>query len=120
MPAGVVGLWIFTQAVFSVSTWVSAANFTGLLGHAAAGLQAGAPQSLWFSTSLSLFGSRLGGGSRSILDILNELSVFGSDYVVQLVWQAVLGVVLLGWLAAWLSRRRTNGRMHVPASGTQS
>jgi anti-sigma factor RsiW len=119
VPAGVVGVWVFMQTVFTVSNWVTAANFTGLFGQSASILHIGEVQNLWFSTGMNLFGSRLGGSDRSALDLLNEIGVFGTSYVAQLIWQAGLGVLILGWLSAWLGRRNFDARAELPKGEMQ-
>ena len=107
VPAGVLGAWVFLQAVTTVSTLVSTADLTGLFGNAATWLQNGSQNAVWFSASMSLFGNHLSGNGRSLLDVLNGLSIFGSSLTIQLAWQGGIGLLLWGWLAFWWSRQRT-------------
>jgi hypothetical protein len=110
VPAGVLGAWIFLQTVFTVSTVVSTADLTGLLGNATAWLQNGSQQTVWFSASMSMFGSHINGNQRSLLDVLNGLSVFGSSIALQAVLQGGIGLLLGTWLAFWWSRQRAGSQ----------
>jgi len=106
VPVGVLGAWIFIQAVFTVSTVVSTADLTGLLGNSAAWLGGGSGQSLWFSTTMSVFGNQIQGSSRTLLDLLNGFSVFGSSVFIQLLVQAGIALVYWIWLGLWWNRRK--------------
>lgn len=106
VPAGVLGVWVFLQAVSSVSTLVSTANLTGLLGNAAAWLQGGPQQSLWFSAGMSLFGNQIQGTGRTTLDLLNRLSVFGSSIAMQLAIQGLIALVYWIWMGLWWTHHR--------------
>jgi hypothetical protein len=106
VPAGVLGAWVFLQTVITVSTLVSTADLTGLFGNAATWLQNGSQQSLWFSASMSLFGNQVQGSGQTVLDLLNDFSVFGSSLIMQLVWQAGIALVYWVWLGLWWNRRR--------------
>jgi hypothetical protein len=106
VPVAVLGAWIFTQTVLTVSTLVSTANLTGLFGNAAAWLQSGPQHAEWFSATLSLFGNNLSGNARTLLDVLDDLSIFRLSFTAQLAWQAGIGLLYWIWLAVWWSRRR--------------
>jgi len=120
VPAGAVSVWIFLQTATIVSTLVTTAGAAGLLGNAASWLQSGPQQSVWFSASMNLFGSDLSGSSRTLLTILNSISVFETGFWAQLVWQAGIGLVILVWLAAWLTHVRTGGQSRFPQTGSHS
>jgi hypothetical protein len=106
VPVAVLGAWIFIKTVFSVSNLVTAADETGLLGNAAAWLQDGSQQALWFSASMNLFGNYVSGNGLTVLDVLNGLSIVESSFWTQVAWQAGIGFVLCGWLAGWWNRYR--------------
>jgi hypothetical protein len=120
VPAGVLGTWVFLQTVMTVSTLISTANLTGLLGNATAWLKNGSQQSLWFSASMGLFGNHLSGSGRTTLDVLNGLSVFGSSILMQLVWQAGIALVYWVWLGLWWTRRRAAVTPRLPQSPSHS
>jgi hypothetical protein len=106
VPASALGAWVLLQAATTISTLVSAANLAGLPGDAAAWLQSGPQNTLWFSTSMSLFGGNLSGNSRTVLDVLNGVSVFGSSLVMQFFFQVLIAGALCTWLAVWWSHRK--------------
>jgi len=112
VPVGVMGAWIFLRTVVTVSTLVSTADLTGLFGNAAAWLQSGPLNSLWFSAGMGLFGNQVQGSGRTALDLLNNFSVFGSSIIMQLAWQAAIALVYWVWLGLWWNRRRG-----IPAPG---
>jgi hypothetical protein len=120
VPVAVLGAWIFTQTVLTVSTLVSTANLTGLFGNAAAWLQSGPQHAEWFSATLSLFGNNLSGNARTLLDVLDELSIFRLSFTAQLAWQAGIGLLYWIWLAVWWTRRRTTANRHFPHAPSHS
>jgi len=119
LPASTLVLWFLFQTAATLSTLVSAASMTGLFGNATAWLQNGSQNAAWFSASMNLFGSHINGDTRTTLDVLNGLSVFGAGYLVQLIWQAAIGLVIAGWLAAWFAYRRRQGE-RLPQEGLHS
>lgn len=120
VPVAVLGAWIFTQTVLAVSTLVSTANLTGLFGNAAAWLQSGPQHAEWFSATLSLFGNNLSGNARTLLDVLDDLSIFRLSFAAQLAWQAGIGLLYWIWLAVWWTRRRTAANPHFPQAPSHS
>ena len=105
VPAGVMGAWAFLRTVITVSNLVSTADLTGLFGNAAAWLQNGPLNSLWFSASMDLFGNQVHGSGRTALDLLNNYSVFSSSILIQLALQAGIALVYWVWLGLWWNRR---------------
>ncbi len=120
VPAGVLGAWVLLQMVFTVRTLVSTASLTGLLGNSVAWLGNGPQNAAWFSASMSLFGSHLSGSGRTILDVLNSLSIFVSSLTMQLVWQAGLALVFWAWLAFWWTHRRAVAAARLPQTPSHS
>jgi anti-sigma factor RsiW len=104
VPAGLLGAWFFVQTVFILSNAVTAAQTTGLLGQAA-GWLGSAKQTLWFST-LTGFSGLQAGGLRSTLSLLNVMDIFGVNFLVGFLWQALIVLLYWGWLLAWWIRRR--------------
>jgi len=102
VPAALLGAWFFVQTVFTLTDAVSAANLTGLLGHASSWLGSG-QETVWFSTLTSMVG-RQAADAQPSLTLLNDVGVFGANLVGGFLWQA--GIVLLywGWLLYWWLR----------------
>jgi len=106
IPFSVLGMWIFLQITFSLSSLALAASDTGLLGNNLSWLQGNPLQTGWFVTIMNLFGSQIGFTGQSILSFLNDSDLFIQNLTGQFFWQALLAVSYLGWLASWWLRRR--------------
>ncbi len=104
VPAGLLGAWFFVRTVFTLTDVVTAANMTGLLGHAASWLGGGGQESIWFSTAASLFGGQAV-GAQPTLSLLNNVSVFGASLVSGFLLQAVIVLLYWAWLFFWWFRR---------------
>jgi hypothetical protein len=102
VPAGLLSLVLFVRTVFLVSTMVSLADLTGLLGSTAAWLGAGG-QTFWFNTLMNLTGGQLGAAQASIA-ALNELGLLGHSVITSLFWQAGIFMFYCAWLAFWLKQ----------------
>jgi hypothetical protein len=113
-PVAVLGAWIFTQTVLTVSTLVSAADLTGLFGNAAAWLQNGSQHTEWFTATFSLFGNNLNGSARTLLGVLDSLSILRLNFTAQLVWQAAIALLYIAWLVFWWAYRRTMANLPFP------
>ena len=104
IPAGLLGAWFFLQTAFSLTTVVSAANITGLLGQSAYWM-GGGHQTIWFAAVTNLFGG-LAGGLESALSLLNGLTVVGAKLMEWYLLQALIVLLYLGWLFFWWFRLR--------------
>lgn len=104
-PVGVLGAWVFAQAIFTLVSFLSTANAAGLLGNVTAWLQTAPSQSLWFSASMSLFGGQLSGTSKTVLDVLNDISVTGASLIIQLAFQIGIALAYWAWLGLWWRRK---------------
>jgi len=109
-PAVLLGAWGLVQALLTVSTLVSLAGTTGLLGSASAWLSIGSQHSPWFNTTMSVFGNNLGGSVRSFLDIWDGLGIFRSNLLTTLAWQAGIGLLYWAWMAVGWTRQRRSGQ----------
>lgn len=98
IPVTVLGAWAFLQVTFLLSSAVQTASSAGLLDGVFAGLQGNPSQTEWFATLTGFFG---GQSLVTWLAPLNNLDLFIQDLAGQFIWQALLGVIYLGWLAAW-------------------
>ncbi len=99
VPAGLLGAWFFVQTVFTLTNVITAANMTGLLGHADRWLGSG-QESIWFSAVTSLFGGQAV-GAQPTLSLLNNVSVFGANLLSGFLWQAVIVLLYWAWLSIW-------------------
>jgi hypothetical protein len=99
VPAGLLGAWFFVQTVFTLTGVITAANITGLLGHAASWLGSG-QESIWFSAVTSLFGGQAV-GTLPTLSLLNNVSVFGANLLSGFLWQALIVLLFWVWLSIW-------------------
>jgi len=104
IPVGLLGAWFFVQTVFTLTDLVSAANMTGLLGHAASWLSGGWQESIWFSTATSLFVGQAT-GTQPTLSLLNNVSIFAANLLGGFFWQAVIVLLYWTWLFFWWQRR---------------
>ena len=55
---------------------------------------------------MNLFGGQLGGTSKTVLDILNGISVTGTGLAIQLLLQAGIALAYWTWLGLWWRRRK--------------
>jgi hypothetical protein len=99
VPAGLLGAWFFVQTVFTLTGVITAANMTGLLGHADRWLGSG-QESIWFSAVTSLFGGQAV-GAQPTLFLLNNVSVFGANLLSGFLWQALIVLLFWIWLSIW-------------------
>ena len=106
IPIGVLGTWVFLQVTFSLSSLFFAASDAGLFGSTFTWLQANSPQTEWFATLTNLFGSQLDFTGRLLLSTLNDSDLFIRNLVGPFLWQAILAVAYLGWLASWWFRQQ--------------
>lgn len=119
VPAGLLGAWFFLRTIFTLTTAISAADATGLLGQAGAWFTGGQPQAAWFVAITSLFGSQMNAAQQSTLSLFNQVSVFGGDLFTGFLWQAIIVLLYWGWLAAlWF--RHTPQPVNVTAASAQS
>jgi hypothetical protein len=105
IPIGALGVWLFFQITFSLSSVVLAISETGLLGNGSSWLQGNLPQARWFSLAMDLFGGQIGFTGRFILSVFNDLSLFIQDLTSRFIWQALFATLYLGWLASWWLRQ---------------
>jgi len=104
VPAGILAAWYIIQAVFTLTSAVSAAQVTGLLGQAARWLNGG-QETIWFAAVSSLFGSQ-GGAAQPALSLLNTPSVTGVNLLDGFLWQALIVLLYWVWLSIWWFWRR--------------
>lgn len=103
-PAGLLVAWIFIQTVFTLTDAATIAQFSGVLGKATAWLSPN-QSTIWFNTAAGLFGGKVVSG-QPMLETLNSLGVFGENLLEGFLWQALIALLYLSWLAAmWLRQR---------------
>jgi len=105
IPIGALGVWLFFQITFSLSSVILTASETGLLGNGLSWLQGNSPQARWFSMAMDIFGGQLGLAGRFILSAFNDLGLFIHDMMSHFIWQAFFATLYLGWLASWWLRQ---------------
>ena len=113
IPVGALGVWLFFQITFSLSSLVLNVSETGFLGNGLSWLQGNPPQTRWFSMAMDLFGGQIGFTGKFILSALNDLSLFIQDMTSRFIWQALFATLYLGWLASWWWRQSNQA---IPAS----
>lgn len=106
VQAGLLGAWFFVQTVFTLTGVFTAANLTGLLGHAANWLGGGERVSFWFSTAASLFGSHAV-ATQPALTLLNDVSIIGASVFGGFLLQAVIVILYWAWLFFWWFRHNS-------------
>jgi hypothetical protein len=105
IPAGLLGAWFFVQTVFTLTNIVTAADISGLLGHTLNFLgswQGSGQETMWFSTAASLFGGHV--TAQPAFSLLNDVSIFGGDFLSGFIWQALIVLLYWAWLFIWWLR----------------
>ncbi len=105
VPVGLLAAWLFVQITFSLSTMVTAASNSGLLGSSLAWLQGQPVQTEWFSDAMSLFGNQINSSGSSFLLTLNDVDVLATQWADRSFWEVLFALAYLGWLASWWLRR---------------
>jgi len=106
LPVGVLGVWLFLQITFSLSSVAMAVADAGFLPESLTWVQGGQVQTAWFATSMDLFGGQMGLTGRETLAFLNDAELFIDSLAGQFIWQIALALLYLGWLVAWWLRQQ--------------
>jgi len=104
VPAGLLAAWFFVQTAFMLTSALTAAQMTGLLGQATRWLNGG-QETIWFAAVSSLFSNRVG-AAQPELSLINTLNVFGVNLLDGYLWQALIVLLYWTWLSIWWFRRR--------------
>ena len=105
IPVGALGVWLFLQITFSLSSVFLTLSETGLLGNGLSWLQVSAPQTRWVSLAFDFFGGQIGPNSKFILSVVNELGLSVQNLTNRYIGQALIAVLYLGWLVSWWLRQ---------------
>jgi hypothetical protein len=105
-PLGLLGAWIFVQAVFTMAGAVLVALRMGLGGDVVAGLLPASQQGPSLSEIFSLSGASLGDVGRIVLQLLSISEPLGWGITLNLVSLVVIGLLYWSWLASWWARRQ--------------
>jgi hypothetical protein len=105
-PLGLLGTWVFVQAVFAVAGAVLVALRMGLGGDMVAGLLPASQQGPSLSEIFSLSGASLGDIGRIVLQLLSIREPLGWGVTLNLVSLVVIGLLYWSWLASWWARRQ--------------
>lgn len=109
-PLGLLGAWIFVQAVFTMAGAVLVALRMGLGGDVVAGLLPASQQGPSLSEIFSLSGASLGDVGRIVLQLLSVSEPWGWGIALNLVSLVVIGLLYWSWLASWWARRQHSQR----------
>ena len=97
IPAALIAVWFFSQITLRLTSFVTAISNLGLLGDSLAWLSTSSTrQSVWFGLLANSFGA-----SVEFLAFINRIDLFLRALSAQFLWQAVLGLIYLAWLARW-------------------
>jgi hypothetical protein len=105
-PLGLLGAWVFVQAVFTMAGAVLVALRMGLGGDMVAGLLPASQQGPSLSEIFSLSGASLGDVGRIVLQLLGSGGPLGWGITLNLVSLVVIGLLYWSWLASWWARRQ--------------
>jgi hypothetical protein len=105
-PLGLLGAWIFVQAVLTMAGAVLVALRMGLGGDVVAGLLPASQQGPPLSEIFSLSGASLGDVGRIVLQLLSIRAPLGWGITLNLVSLVVIGLLYWSWLASWWARRQ--------------
>jgi anti-sigma factor RsiW len=117
VPAGLLSAWFFVRTLFALTSFITLADSTGLLGSSAGWLNS-AQQAGWYEPAMSLFGA-VPAETLPTVSALNEVSVFGFNLLSGFFLQAVIILLYWGWLVVWW-RWRGPRPMKSPAIASQS
>ncbi len=106
IPVGLLGIWLFIEITYSLSSVVTLAADAALLSGNFVWLRGNPLQMQWFATAMNLFGNQLGAGGREILSVLNDANLFTTQLARLLIPQAILAASYLGWLFSWWLRHQ--------------
>ena len=104
-PVGILGTWLFLQVTFLLSRLVLTASDAGLLGNTFAVFKGNAPQAQWLEILTELFGSQPG-FNQTVISTLNNADLFVQSQGSAFIWQALLAIIYLVWLASWWFRQQ--------------
>jgi len=105
-PLGLLGAWVFVQAVFTMAGAVLVALQMGLGGDMVAGLLPASQQGPLLSEIFGLSGASLGDVGRIMLQLLSSGGPLGWGVTLNLVSLVVIGLLYWSWLASWWARRQ--------------
>jgi len=105
-PVILLGAWYLTQAAIVMSGAVTLFAHSGMLEQVVPGLKVSADHSLWFNSTMELFGEQLSEPGRTTLALIDLGNLFGKEMMIQLFWQIALAVLYWAWLATSFLRVR--------------
>ena len=106
VPVGLLGLFFFFRTVFQVSTLITLADFTGMLGSASAwfGYEGNA---LWFTFLMNMTDGHLGAAWLSLVTI-NWLNMMGIHLLFSIFLQTGIFFLYAVWLVRWFKKNNRN------------
>jgi len=109
-PLGLLGAWVFVQAVLTMAGAVLVALRMGLGGDVVAGLLPASQQGPSPSEIFGLSGASLGDVGRIVLQLLSIRAPLGWGITLNLASLVVVGLLYWSWLASWWARRQHSQR----------
>lgn len=108
-PVILLGAWYLTQAAIVMDGAVNLFAQSGMLQQAVPGLAVSPDHSLWFNSTMEVFGNQLSEPGRTTLALIDLGDLFRADMAIQLFWQIAVAVLYWAWLAT--SFLRVRGRL---------
>lgn len=105
-PLAMLGAWAFFHAVFTVASGVLVALRVGLGGDTIARLLPASPPGLSLAEIFTLSGAGLNDIGRAVLRLLSQGGALSWGVTLNLVLQAMIGLLYWSWLATWWARRQ--------------
>jgi hypothetical protein len=103
-PVGLLGAWVFVQAVFSVAGMVLIALRLGAGGRVAASLLPASQGGLRLAEILALSGAGVSDIGRVMVQLLGNGGPLGWGVVLNVGALVVIGLLYWSWLASWWAR----------------
>ncbi len=113
VPATLLVVWAFVQAVFWLSTGISTAGLAGLLGQNAAWLMPNPQGTGLLTSAFQWFGVMPGGTTQQIASFGESL---GWNLLTQLLLDGGVALLYLGWLAVWWLHNQQPGTGLTPVT----
>jgi len=112
IPVGTLGIWLFLQVTFTLSSLVLRASDAGLLGNTFTMVSSNSLETEWFASLTNWFGYQ----SVSALSMLNNAELFIHNLIVPFILQAFLAVIYLVWFASWWLRQQKQSSLGIVES----
>lgn len=106
VPTTLLAAWVFIQVTVWLSSLLSFAGQAGWLGQGAAWALPAQRQMSVFAAAQAILGNSLNLNIQANLEFFNDAGVFAQSLLGPFLWQAVVAVLYLAWLALWWTSQR--------------